>query len=276
MTRTSPVADFLFPSVTSFFSRQVALCPSLTVHILRRRDSGDFSLALLDLHDLGEQLKTSSQRDNILRLLSPDETTIFTSFTYPKRQAEWLGGRIAAKSAVTALQNDGSLPEHFPHFSIIPEKNGSPEIYPAIGQVPRISISISHSSQYATGLASHAPACGLDIQKITPRTKKVQSRFAEPEELNLLKDNLPDLDEIKLLSLLWSAKEALKKSLLRDQPVLFQGVVLKMILPGKTLQLFLQHAGSGPDLNIVESVVLGDYILAYTQMNESHARTPRS
>ena len=73
------------------------------------------------------------------------------------------------------------------------------------------------------------------------------------------------------LTLLWSAKEALKKALLHDQPVIFQGVVLRSLDMDQYFTLHLDFPGDQNCPAVITALKLEDCILAYTAGNSCHA-----
>jgi phosphopantetheinyl transferase (holo-ACP synthase) len=99
---------------------------------------------------------------------------------------------------------------------------------------------------------------------------RVADRFAEPAEMEMLRNVLPDLEATQHLTLLWSAKEALKKGLRRDQPALFQGVTLVSVTRGTDLVLRLRYPGDGGQPATVAAKALDDFFLAYV-MAPCHA-----
>lgn len=273
MTRDCPTPGYLFPSAPSFFSHQEELVSGITVHHLLQQEPFNHCLALIDLEQLSSVLETQEQLENIVNLLTPEEKKIWTSFSYPKRQIEWLGGRIAGKSAALILLEKKSTAQRFSTCAILSRENGAPEIKWSSSSEQTVSISISHSAKYAAALAAREPACGIDIQKITEKTQKVVSRFAEPDEIRLLTETMSDLETTQCLTLLWSAKEALKKALLKNQPVIFQGVRLKSLQADRLIILGLQVIGKQWPAEI-HAAVLGEYILAFTVQQKNHAGTP--
>jgi 4'-phosphopantetheinyl transferase EntD len=203
-------------------------------------------------------------------LLSPAEQIRYAGFTYAKRQREWLGGRLTCKFAALRL----AAPQTritMPALSVLPAANGAPLLscpsLPA-GSLP--AVSISHSGRYAVAMAAMAQACGIDIQETTARTERVADRFAAATEVQLLREALPELEAAQRLTLLWTAKEALKKGLLRDQPVVFQGVALHSLTCAPNLVLRLRYPGDGGRPAAIAVLALADYFLAYT-MGPPHA-----
>ena len=92
-------------------------------------------------------------------------------------------------------------------------------------------IAISHSGPMAASLAANLP-CGFDIQESGVRIQRVRERFAAPEEEDILNASLPhkSFTETERLTLLWAAKEAVRK-MVRISPLL--GFWRCGCLPGK-------------------------------------------
>jgi phosphopantetheinyl transferase len=148
--------------------------------------------------------------------LHPDELGQWQGFSQEKRRVEWLGGRMAAKWAAAAVL--GGPEPNWHDFVLRTEDAGRPYLATAPpGGAP--CISISHSGGMAAALAANLP-CGLDIQEVRTKIHTVRQRFASPEEEALLHAGLPQsLSESQRLTLLWSAKEAVRK-MVRATPLL--------------------------------------------------------
>ncbi|TDO28170.1 4'-phosphopantetheinyl transferase superfamily protein [Sediminibacterium goheungense] len=69
--------------------------------------------------------------------------------------------------------------------------------------------SISHCGDYAAAIVSRTDRVGIDIELLTPRVEKIKHKFLHPDELLMLQQSA--VDPITLLTLLWSAKEAMFK-----------------------------------------------------------------
>jgi 4'-phosphopantetheinyl transferase len=73
-------------------------------------------------------------------------------------------------------------------------------------------VSISHTVNYAAAIA-HPNPCGIDVQRIVPRIRKMADKFVGPgERLQLTQEH-----ELLQLHLIWSAKEAMYKAFGRRQ-----------------------------------------------------------
>jgi 4'-phosphopantetheinyl transferase EntD len=263
MTRKSPDSFRGGSTIPSFFGEGEELLPGLILRFTRPPAEPTPCLALIDLTVLAERMASPGTGQAPSSLLSPVEQSRYAGFAYPKRQREWLGGRLVCKFALLRL----AVPPvriTMPDLSILPAANGAPLLScPSLPTWSLPAISISHSDRYAVAMAVWSRSCGIDLQKTTPQILRVADRFAEPAEMELLRKALPDLAETQRLTLLWSAKEALKKGVRRDQPALFQGVTLVSVTCGPDLVLRLRYPGDGGLPTTVAAVALDDFFLAY-------------
>jgi len=272
MTRNSPSDPINETSLSSFFSTKTMLLPGLAVRTCQPATGTPTYMALLDLTDLDQAMASESGRREVSALLSPEEQKLAATYAYSKRRTEWLGGRLACKTCVLGLPPCGQHPHPMPAVSVLPSPNGSPRLTGLDDRArPWPAISISHSSRYAVAMAAMAESCGVDIQQVSTRTRHVADRFSKPEELELLLDALPAWTEPQRLTLLWSVKEAYKKSLLRDQPVIFQGVDLLAVTGDRHVCLRLIAPAFRNTPAEIHALKLGEYILAYIVSNSCHA-----
>lgn len=172
---------------------------------------------LLQLVQPEDYLCLLAQRSSDQIELSPQEFETLKAFKLPKRRSQWLTGRLCAKQAVVGYCRKylPHLPEFYQtHIHIRNASTGRPELDGK--QLPPalhgLDISISHSGDYAIALASSAP-CGIDIQQRSETLTRVRDRFCLKEEEVILQRQLPTLDSLWQLTLLWAAKEAAKKAL---------------------------------------------------------------
>jgi 4'-phosphopantetheinyl transferase len=152
--------------------------------------------------------------------LAETEHAVLGSFKLPKRRAQWLTGRLCAKEAII-----GYCRKYLPHIQSPPgnalqirnTSTGRPELrknhLPA--ELQQLDISISHSGDYAAALVSDS-VCGIDIQERSDTLGRVRDRFCSREEGCLLDLHIPGLDHLGRLSMLWAAKEAVKKAFSSD------------------------------------------------------------
>lgn len=169
-------------------------------------------VAMLPLHSMEQPAPAITQS-----WLHRDERTQLENFGFKKRYREWLGGRICAKHGLRLFLNSNGKPSEFtPEHAqccVQSEESGRPYFSRISGvdfSFPELSI--SHSNDYAAAMIS-ASFCGIDIQFSAPSLIRVQDRFCSPEENRLLGRELSPGPELSRLTLLWSAKEAVKKML---------------------------------------------------------------
>jgi len=215
-------------------------------------------ITLLDLNPLAE-----ISPPQLIEVLSVTEQERYQGFRYPKRQQEWLGGRIAAKAAVQELlARLGFASPAATALVIASDHNGKPRI--AFTGLPRtVHISISHSHGQAVAMASLRP-CGIDLQYFTPTTARVREKFATTAEEKILAATLGKQPEITRLTLLWSAKEAIRKIAPITPLPPFQAMTLSAVQPAGAEYLFLFSAPEichNAHLRVV-ATVLDDYALA--------------
>ena len=177
------------------------------------------SLVVLDLESLAMETRRAGEKAMIDNCLSPIELQQFENFSYDKRKNEWLGGRISAKIAaakcITASDIDEKNPIAWQNLAIESQESGRPFCVTGkqdqrLQNIP--DISISHSSDLAAAMAVSRGKCGIDIQQTSRKTVKVRERFCTREEHDMLRGFLPNASEIVRLTLLWAAKEALRKA----------------------------------------------------------------
>lgn len=151
------------------------------------------------------------------KYLHADELNRWTGLHQKKRRSEWLGGRLAAKWAAAALLDETAV--DWQGLVIRNEEDGRPSVATEAHAVAPF-ISISHSGHLAAALAANLP-CGLDIQQPLAKIHTVKERFATPEEADILNAALPHhpFTETEQLTLLWAAKEAVRK-MVRVSPLL--------------------------------------------------------
>jgi 4'-phosphopantetheinyl transferase len=144
--------------------------------------------------------------------LSPSELKRFAAFRFPKRQKEWLLGRWAAKALAHSLPAYQDTP--LDQLEILNTPEGAPFLQ-VPGQAARPDcLTISHSGHLA--LCALAPGPGLrvgaDLEKIEPRTETFILDYFTPAECQLVQASPAETRPV-LVTLIWSAKEAMLKAL---------------------------------------------------------------
>lgn len=187
---------------------------SLVMGINKRFASTRLHGAMLDLDHLRTRIDDGQEKALVQEWLHREEQEKLQTLHYEKRHLEWLGGRICAKQAsLQYLHGNQSKPTlRSPHIQIRTATSGRPFLdqsaMPAELHIPHISI--SHSKRYAMAVAASSP-CGIDIQVTSDALSRVKERFCSQEEEGLLGRDLKKLQLPDHLTLLWAAKEAVKK-----------------------------------------------------------------
>ncbi|MBU0479660.1 MAG: 4'-phosphopantetheinyl transferase superfamily protein [Proteobacteria bacterium] len=166
-------------------------------------------VTLVSLSDLQHQLGDKTLDPALF--LTETELEKYRSYSYPKRRVEWLGGRIAVKRAAIELLNDRQASDYL-DWQITPDPDGRPFLTRVDDHVkPAVEISLSHSHELSVGLAVFEVPCGIDIQKTSPAVIRVREKFCTGREKTICETLAVNNEEMQL-TLLWSAKEALRKA----------------------------------------------------------------
>lgn len=141
-----------------------------------------------------------SERDEANALLG-EERDLHAAYRSPRRRAEFLAGRIAARRAVALALGE----ERGAALEIGKDATGAP----SVRGHPALHVSISHSSALAVAIA--APfAVGVDVERTEPRPETfARFFFTEAEHERLAAVPAPQREE--LLHVLWTRKEAASK-----------------------------------------------------------------
>ena len=91
-------------------------------------------------------------------------------------------------------------------------------------------VSISHTVGYSAAIA-HPRACGIDVQRMVPRIRRLSHKFVSAGEQRQLRE----AEELVQLHLLWAAKEAMYKAYGRRQVDFKQHLTVD--LDGKSARL---------------------------------------
>ena len=100
-----------------------------------------------------------------------------------------------------------------------PTVNYRPEGYP---EVDGWHVSFSHTRHYAAAICSRDTVVGIDIEWFRPRIVGLRDRFLDRDELALIGG--PNTDDVRRLTVCWSAKEAAFKMLRLGSSDWLQGV----------------------------------------------------
>ncbi|HTP51906.1 MAG TPA: 4'-phosphopantetheinyl transferase superfamily protein [Anaeromyxobacteraceae bacterium] len=168
-------------------------------------------------------------RDGGEASLTVTERARFAEHRVHQRRADWLIGRLTAKSVVAralGFPADGPLgaieiendPSGAPYARVAPEKSALGRFAP--GERLPISLSISHTEGYAlcaaapldpAGDGSHA-AVGIDLGRVEPRSPEFLATFLTEDERDFVRA-APRPEQPLRSNLVWCAKEAVLKAL---------------------------------------------------------------
>ena len=248
-------------NILSFFPAQY----TYSNVFVRLRQERQQTLSLVDLDQI-EQALQWDEASLLQQVLSAAEQRYFQRFKYIKRKKEWLGGRIAAKAAILTFLHAAAQDLH--GITILPNKHGRPiaEERPCLRSSRNWPIiSLSHSDAFAVALAREGENCGIDLQEISTKLADLTSHFATDAELQLLALQA-GYDEDTRLTMLWAAKESLKKDLLHDQSVIFSATELQEIaIVSDSVRRFTCTVQGRSQSVLIQ--LLPPYILSITEEN---------
>ena len=172
--------------------------------------------------------KTRAKTKQPYTLLCRNERDQLQNYTLAKRRSEYLTSRICAKiSTMDYLRSRGNPTVTMEQIEIKNSESGRPyvKIFPT-PMYPVPEISLSHSKEYGLAVAAQN-YCGVDIQRHEPTLKRVKEKYCTNKEYLLLPKTLQTQDELEKLALLWSAKEAIQKSLSAETMPYFTEIQLR-------------------------------------------------
>jgi 4'-phosphopantetheinyl transferase len=145
--------------------------------------------------------------------LNASEAVRLNGMRFAKRRADWRLGRWTAKRAVAvslALPHDRCA---LAGIEIRQAPDGAPEVF--LADIPaNVTISLSHRAGTAICAValSGGGALGCDLEIIEPHSDAFVTDYFTTEEQDLVA-RAPSADQLRLLALLWSAKESALKAL---------------------------------------------------------------
>lgn len=152
-------------------------------------------------HLTGEPLTLGALK-GLTNFFSAGELRKAIQFKSSKRQVEWFAGRIAAKRAFMSFFDTTNLKD----VEILNESGGAPYF---VNQ-PNLSLSISHSGEYAVAAVSRYKL-GIDIEKIKGIKERSFLKIAfTSREMKFIERQTP-----RFLYVAWTMKEAFLKYLKR-------------------------------------------------------------
>ncbi len=164
-----------------------------------------FSYAIQSIPDLAAELDAAGDAFACARL-TPAERARFATLRVPKRRAEWLAGRLAAKAAFARHAAAGTAPAEVSILS-------RPSRAPFIVEAPGLRLSISHCQDYAVAVVA-AFDIGVDVERTEARPAVLARAILCPDEERLLEHVCGCPAEVDaMVTRFWSRKEAVAKFL---------------------------------------------------------------
>ncbi|HEX9109799.1 MAG TPA: 4'-phosphopantetheinyl transferase superfamily protein [Longimicrobiales bacterium] len=153
-------------------------------------------------------LCTRAQLPRELDWLGPAEHAVLQTLRLPKRRADWLLGRWAAKQ-VLARCLDGA-PTSLSAIQVLAAADGAPDAYLRDARVPP-TVSISHSGDVGLAVAATSDVpLGCDVERVEARSPAFVRDYFTPAEAELV-EAVPAEGRPLLATLLWSARESALK-----------------------------------------------------------------
>jgi 4'-phosphopantetheinyl transferase len=144
--------------------------------------------------------------------LSDREIAVCAALRIPKRRNDWRLGRWTAKSAIAAYRGFASNPAVLAAIEVRPAPSGAPLAF-FDGRPAGVAISLSHSHGVGfCAVAREGANLGCDVEKVTPHSQAFVTDYFTPAEQELV-ERSEGVEQRKVLTLLWSAKESLLKAL---------------------------------------------------------------
>jgi phosphopantetheinyl transferase (holo-ACP synthase) len=231
------------------------------------------AVARVPLVRVAELLSPTGEAAGLTNWLSQPEVLRLQALTLDKRRQEWLGGRLAAKHAsCRALILAGARPVPvWAELAVTNRPTGRPELALLSG-VPRFlpDISISHSHGWAMAMAVMGAPCGIDLQIVSLKTVALQDRFCLARERDEVHRRMGALTPPERgLSLLWAAKEAVRKVVAREALPGFLEIELVAASCPAVGQWVLEFTlGPSEPGRAVAACFWGDFALAFTVADE--------
>ncbi len=187
--------------------------------------------------------KISESVEELLSMIDfrEEDHATFEKFKVKSRQAHWLSYRLMIRQL---MGPDCECDFYYDEHGKLRFKNLD------------YSISVTHSGLYSGVIISKSHYVGIDIEKLGDRINLLADKFLSEEE----KLSLPEENQYRYLTVLWSAKEALFK-LFGKSNVLFDKNIILEPFELKQKGIFYGH--------IVLDSLVRDYTLGYEFSNDN-------
>ncbi|MFU8805556.1 MAG: SDR family NAD(P)-dependent oxidoreductase, partial [Bradymonadaceae bacterium] len=174
----------------------------------------------LQMSEPEARLLLSDRQVDLDDILSRDEREAYERLKSPRRRAEWMAARVAAKELVRRRLRDlHGCAINLGDILIIKDTHGAPHIQ-IVGDFAQLVVphlSITHSGGVAIAalaISGGGHRLGIDLETIEKRNESFTQTYFLPEELTLQFESPNGLvDAARLTTALWTAKEAVMKAL---------------------------------------------------------------
>lgn len=161
------------------------------------------------------------------------------------RMRQYLGSRVLLQDLLQELSLE--------NVQLLKRESGQPYL-----SVPDWKLSISHADRFAA-VALSRNEVGIDIEKVSPRVKRIQQKFMNEAELACLQHE----DDLHWMHIVWSAKEALFKYHPEKD---FDFKSHLFVQPEQEGRLRAEiHRSEIPEQLFVEYELIEEFVLAWTE-----------
>ena len=155
----------------------------------------NFQLSLFYQHNINENTRLGIWRIEEDENFFLQHVPLQREITHPHKRLQHLAGRFLLKQ----------LFPDFPHREILIADTRKPYL-----PYEQYHFSISHCGTYAAAIVSKTERVGIDIEIPSAKIEKISHKFLNDPERNFLA-SLTDHSSAEVLTVMWSAKEAVYK-----------------------------------------------------------------
>lgn len=153
------------------------------------------------------ELETHRQQYRLTEWLTLGELRLFSRFRSPRRQRDWLAGRLAAKQllqrSLLGAQHTSPLRD-FLKVEVLQDADGAPEL--RLPQISALALSIAHSAGHALAAVGRSSMLmGVDLERVRLVRADLARRILSERE------NAQSRFSSDLL-VFWALKEAARKA----------------------------------------------------------------
>jgi len=200
--------------------------------------STDISWAIWEITEEEEELRDRLELNN-------HDRTHLSSIRHPKKTKEYLAGRMVLRHLFRSLKLG------FP--GIYKDQWGKPHLLNHTFQ-----ISISNTYPYAIAMINQSNPAGIDMEKTDPKFLRIKHKYLNRQELEMAGDDL------RLLNIMWCAKEALYKVFGKKRLSFRENITIKPFWAQSKGQLSgaISIGGNMEEIKL-EYLNWGNYVICY-------------